>query len=420
MTKQILIGLKLKSSIHPFAIEVDTGLPARDFAGIVKERLQEADKNTVTDTGFEPSVVLSFDEPVSIGESVLIAIGITDQGTVISYDPEMYSKNYIESFLKSLKTFYGEITTRKALRDILLVPANGEEHSISLKNEGAVNRLFKRMACAEPDKEILFAQDRTLTYRELDEEADRLAGALAARGVEESDRVLILMKRSSRLVAAVFGVVMAGGVFITMDPTYPQERIRQILEDSRAKIILTDVSEVLEKNENAVSYDELAKDFAACNAPVITTEPESPCFIIYTSGTTGRPKGVVLTHMGITNYIAADPLNTPIYKLKTLGSRMLCLSSVSFIVFLREIFGTILNGVPVVLANEGQVIDPAAIAGLIKAHDIDVMGSTPTRLIQYLEVPAFAAALGQIKLMIIGGEGFPGRLVRPDPRPQQM
>lgn len=80
MTKQILIGLKLKSSIHPFAIEVDTGLPARDFAGIVKERLQEAEKScgsdegTVADMGFEPSVVLSFDEPVSIGEGVLIAI----------------------------------------------------------------------------------------------------------------------------------------------------------------------------------------------------------------------------------------------------------------------------------------------------------------------------------------------------------
>ena len=416
MTKQILIGLKLKSSMLPFAIEVDTALPAQEFAGIVRDKLKEAEYfcgstgGTVTDAGFEPSVVLSFDEAVPIGEGVLISVCITDRGTVISYDPVMYSQKYIESFRKSLMKIYDEITTQKALKDILLVPADGERHSILLKNEGTVNAVFKRMASAYPDKKILFAQDRTLTYRELDEEADRLAGALAAKGVEESDRVLILMRRTSRLVAAVFGVVKAGGVFITMDPTYPQERIRQILEDSKAKIILTDVGEVLEKNENAVSYDELAKDFAACTAPVITTTPESPCFIIYTSGTTGRPKGVVLTHMGITNYIADDPLNTPIYKLKTLGSRMLCLSSVSFIVFLREIFGTILNGVPVVLANEGQVIDPAAIAGLIKAHDIDVMGSTPTRLIQYLEVPAFAAALERIKLMIIGGEGFPGRL----------
>ena len=416
MTKQILIGLKPGSSILPFAIEVDTNLPAQDFAAIVKDRLKEAEGSCDNAEGnfaavaFEPSVVLSFDEAVPIGEGVLIAICITDNGTVISYDTVMYSGKYMEAFRNSLRMLYDEINAKKPLKDIMLVPENKNGYSINLKNEGTVNGVFKRMVNSDPDKQILFAGDRTLTYRELDEETDRLAGAIVGRGVEVSDRVLILMKRSSRLVASVFAVVKAGGVFITMDPTYPQERIRQILEDSKAKLILTDVSEILDRNENAVSYDELAGGSAIIKAPDVRVEPESPCFIIYTSGTTGRPKGVVLTHMGITNYIAPDPLNTPIYKLKTLGSKMLCLSSVSFIVFLREIFGTILNGIPVVLAHEDQVIDPSAVAGLIEEHGIDVMGSTPTRLIQYLEVDAFAAVLEKIKLMIIGGEGFPGRL----------
>ena len=416
MTKQILIGLKRGSLVLPFAIEADTDLLARDFAAIVKDRLKEMENSCGSVEGysaapaFEPSVVLSFDEAVSIGEGVLIAICITDNGTTISYDAKMYSGNYMEAFRNSLRILYDEITADKPLKDIQIVLADREEHNISLKNEGTVNDVFRRIVSSEPERKILFAGDRTLTCKELDEEADRLAAALAARGVEESDRILILMKRSSRLVTAVFGVVKVGGVFITMDPTYPRERIRQIMEDSKARYILTDVNEVLEKNENAVSYDELANGHSFGRAPDLKTVPESPCFIIYTSGTTGHPKGVVLTHRGITNYIAPEPLNTPIYKLKTMGSKMLCLSSVSFIVFLREVFGTILNGIPVVLANEEQVIDPAAVAGLIKEHGIDVMGSTPTRLIQYLEVPAFVDAIRQIKLMIIGGESFPSRL----------
>ncbi len=151
-------------------------------------------------------------------------------------------------------------------------------------------------------------------------------------------------------------------------------------------------------------------EYLASDSAAADVQPEDPCFIIYTSGTTGKPKGVVISHMGITNYIAPEPENAPVYALAELSSCMLCLSSVSFIVFLREIFGTVLNGVPAVLCNEEQAIDPAAIAELIKKYGIDAMGSTPTRLLQYSEVPEFCKALRGIKVMIVGGESFPARL----------
>ena len=194
-----------------------------------------------------------------------------------------------------------------------------------------------------------------------------------------------------------------------MDPNYPRERINQIVEDSNAAMILTDIPEVLE-SDHAVLYDELYSRSDDTREPDVSLTPDDMCFIIYTSGTTGKPKGVVLSHRGITNYVAPEPENKPIYILKEKCRKMLCLSSVSFIVFLREVFGTILNGIPVVLCDEEQAVNPMAIAGLIRKYKIDAMGSTPTRLLQYSEVPGFCEILSEIRLMIVGGEGFPGRL----------
>ena len=134
----------------------------------------------------------------------------------------------------------------------------------------------------------------------------------------------------------------AGAVFIPMDPEYPRDRIEQILTDSEAALIITDVPQVAEGfAEKCVAPSEL--NSADDSRPDVAVTPDDMCFIIYTSGTTGRPKGVVLFHRGISNYIAPEPENAPIYALAKRCHGMLCLSSVSFIVFLREIFGTILN-----------------------------------------------------------------------------
>ena len=415
MTRDILIGIKYGVSVLPFGFSVDTGIPASVLVEQVREKIDAVrkiagyDLRCRTDIAFEPSVILSFREAAEIKDGTCISVCVTGEGTRILYNRRLYTDEYMDTFYRSLKLLYGEMGSHKVLRDIQLVPAGKEKHSIRLANEGTVNAVFERLAALSPEKEVLFAADRTMTYSELDAAANRLGNALIKRGVEPGNRVLLLMRRTSALVVSVFGVLKAGAVFIAMDPDYPRERIDQIVEDSEAALILTDIAEIENNMPKAVGYNALAEE-TDTSRPRVTVTPDSMCFIIYTSGTTGRPKGVVLSHRGITNYVAAEPENAPIYCLKEKCSKMLCLSSVSFIVFLREIFGTLLNGLQVVLCSEEQAVDPSAIAGLITSEHIDAMGSTPTRLLQYIEVPVFADALADIKVMIIGGEGFPGRL----------
>ena len=115
----------------------------------------------------------------------------------------------------------------------------------------------------------------------------------------------------------------------------------------------------------------------------------------------------MITHRGISNYIANVDENVPIYELNRKCDKFISISTVSFIVFLREIFGTILNGLPVVFANDEEAIDPLQLVELFKKTDADGFGSTPTRLLEYLQLEEIQNVVGGCKVIIVGGEGFP-------------
>ena len=416
MSKELLIGLRRGSEVLPFGMKLDTAMPAADFVKAMGKKLAalegmgEYRLSCRTDVDFKPSILLSFEGETAQTEAEIVLAAGAD-GVDIRYDAGRYTANYMNAFVSSLEALYAAMDSAAPLREIPLVKPDGTRHEIVLKNEGTINGILERMARENPDKTMLIARDRSMTFSELDRAANRVGHALIARGVKPHDRVLLLMRRTSQLVACVFGVLKAGAVFIPMDPEYPRDRIEQILTDSEAALIITDVPQVAEGfAEKCVAPSEL--NSADDSRPDVAVTPDDMCFIIYTSGTTGRPKGVVLSHRGISNYIAPEPENAPIYALAKRCHGMLCLSSVSFIVFLREIFGTILNGVRVVLCDEEQMVNPMTIAELLAEHHIDALGATPTRLLQYSEIPAFCEALRNVRVMIVGGEGFPGRLFR--------
>lgn len=416
MSKELLIGVRCGDETLPFGAQVDTAMPAKAFVDAMREKLAAIESmgqyrlSCRTDVDFKPSVLLAPDgsQPETEAE---IALSACADGVKIRYDAGRYSRNYMSAFIGALEKLYATMDSETPLREIPLVQSEKEPHVIALKNEGTINGILERMARENPDEAILIAKDRNMTLSELDCAANRVGHALIARGVKPRDRVLLLMRRTSALPVCVFGVLKAGAAFIPMDPEYPRDRIEQILTDSEAALIITDVPHVAEGfAEKCVSPAELTGGDES--RPDVTVTPDDMCFIIYTSGTTGKPKGVALSHRGISNYIAPEPENAPIYALAKRCHTMLCLSSVSFIVFLREIFGTILNGVRVVLCDEEQMVNPMTIAKLVSEYHVDALGATPTRLLQYSEIPAFCEGLRDVRVMIVGGEGFPGRLFR--------
>ena len=326
----------------------------------------------------------------------------------VSYDESFYSEELMGAFLDAMDVLLdrfassGELLKNISIRSEIELD---EGFEIELANEGIVNKVFENIASENPDKTILYAEDANLTYDELNKKANRIANGLIKRGVNIEDRIMFMMRRNSDLIAAVLGIVKAGAAFIPIDPNYPKNRINQILDDSDSKFVITS-SQIDYDGENRINVDELLKEEDDSN-PQIELSPDNLCFLIYTSGSTGKPKGVMITHKGITNYIANVKENVPIYELNHQCNKFISISTVSFIVFLREIFGTILNGLPVVFANDEQAIDPLELVGLFKETGAEGFGSTPTRLLEYLQLEEIQEIVGKCKVIIVGGEGFP-------------
>ncbi|WP_410319770.1 amino acid adenylation domain-containing protein [Methanobrevibacter sp.] len=326
----------------------------------------------------------------------------------ISYDKSFYSKELIEAFLDSIDVLIDKLGSEDDLLKDISIRREleyDEDFKIELANEGIINRIFENIACENPEKTILVAEDGEFTYDELNRKANRIANALIKRGVNIEDRIMFMMRRNSDLIAAVLGIVKAGAAFIPIDPNYPINRINQILEDSDSRFVITS-SEIDYDGANRINVDELLSESDETN-PEIDLTPDNLCFLIYTSGSTGKPKGVMITHRGISNYIANVKQNVPIYELNHRCNKFISISTVSFIVFLREIFGTILNGLPVVFANDEEAIDPLQLVELFRKTNAEGFGSTPTRLLEYLQLEEIQEVVGNCSVIIVGGEGFP-------------
>ena len=148
-----------------------------------------------------------------------------------------------------------------------------------------------------------------MTYRELNERAERLAEQLRIRGVQSNSLVAIYLERSLEMLVGLLGVWKAGGAYVPIDPEYPAERVRFMLEDTKAVVVLTQksLSGALPASDAAILLLDAEEDRVAGSprrrAKRSPMSPEQLAYVIYTSGSTGRPKGVPIKHASLFNLI---------------------------------------------------------------------------------------------------------------------
>ncbi|HEX8696632.1 MAG TPA: amino acid adenylation domain-containing protein [Longimicrobium sp.] len=235
------------------------------------------------------------------------------------------------------------------------------------------HRLFSARAARNPSAAAVVFDGGSLTYAELDARSDRLARRLASLGVRPESRVAVCMERGAEMVAAVLAVLKAGGAYVPVDPDYPAGRVRYLLEDSGAPVVLTqarlagripatDVRVVVVDGE----WDRIA---SAEDVPLPDVHPENAAYVIYTSGSTGRPKGVVVTHASLVahNRAVIEELGV------TEADRVLQFASFSFDISVEEIFPTLLAGGTLVPRPAGPPPDAAAFARLIAEREITLL-----------------------------------------------
>jgi amino acid adenylation domain-containing protein len=276
--------------------------------------------------------------------------------------------------------------------------------------EKCIHRLFEEQAAKTPDAEAALFGGQSLTYRELNGRANRLARYLQKMGVRPQTFVGICLERSVELIVSMLAVLKAGAAYVPLDLAYPKERLSYMLSDTGLSVLITEerlLDRLPETEAKRVCTD---RDRAAIESEAegnLTLEEKATqlAYVIYTSGSTGKPKGVCIPHRGVvrlvcnTNYVQLGP-----------NDRVAQVSNTSFDAATFEIWGPLLNGGTVVGIPKETVLSPQQFAASLRELGITTMFLT-TAL--FHQTARFAPdAFATLRNLLFGGEAVDPKWVR--------
>ncbi|MGJ5093278.1 amino acid adenylation domain-containing protein [Bradyrhizobium oligotrophicum] len=268
-------------------------------------------------------------------------------------------------------------------------------------------------AKAIPDAVAIVSGDRRISYGELNARANRLARRLRARGIGAGAVVGLALERDAEMIVALLAVLKAGAAYLPLDPDYPEERLAHMLGDSSVKLLLTQTGlqdrftrALADGGVEAWLLDRADEGGNADNLD-LAIHPESLAYVIYTSGSTGLPKGVMVRHGALTNFLATMAEQPGI----TSDDRVLALTSLSFDIAVLELWLPLTRGARIVLADRASAQDPAALKAIVARHGVTLIQATPSSWRMLLDHDG-AARLPPGCRALSGGEALAPDLAR--------
>lgn len=278
---------------------------------------------------------------------------------------------------------------------------------------------FERMAAAQPDAPALRLGDRTVSYGELNAQANRIAHRLVALGVRPDSLVGLCVERSVEMLAGLLGILKAGGAYVPLDPSYPAERLAHIVRDSAPAVLLTQsnlASRVPPSDAAVVLLDDeaqLAGQPTHDIDPVaMGLNPSHLAYVIYTSGSTGLPKGVLVEHRQVSRLFGATQ-HWYGFDAKDVWTLF---HSFAFDFSVWEIWGALLYGGQLVVVPQLTTRDPQAFYQLLCDEGVTVLNQTPSAFKQLMAAQAEAGASAsphRLRSVIFGGEKLEPTMLKP-------
>ncbi|MFD3167087.1 amino acid adenylation domain-containing protein [Herpetosiphon sp. NSE202] len=331
------------------------------------------------------------------------------------YDQTIFDHAEIEQFLTQYTTLLGSICQQPeaALDQLTIISAaeraylvdNLNASSQAYAKERSLGQWFEQQAHATPSAIALKFGAQQLSYGELNQQANQLAHSLIQRGVGSDSLVGVSLERSPLLVVALLGILKAGAAYVPIDLSYPTERRAFIAHDSGASLLITSANwaaEVADQTRELIVIDRDWPSIAQSSNenPTRYPQPTNLAYVIYTSGSTGQPKGAMITHQGLTNYLTWATQAYPVAQ----GVGSIVHSPIGFDLTVTSLFAPLLVGQTVILLPEANPLED--LAHYLRSGQLSLLKLTPTHmeLLNQLLKPEELAQSSHA--LVIGGEAL--------------
>ena len=340
----------------------------------------------------------------------------------LEYNTDIYSQEQMKRMLSHFENILAAVVEEptQSLAAIDILTKEDKHQLLEVFNdtlvyypkEKTLADIFEEQVLKSPDAVALRQHDQTMTYRELNEQANQLAAYLISEGVQQGDNVALLVTRSFHMIIGMFGILKAGGAYVPIDPEYPIDRQEYILGNSSIKKVVTDGDYPLGKlvpAELFVKLKTLDLSGYSTENPGLKIDSTQLAYTIYTSGSTGRPKGVMIEHHMAVNLVLW--VNTE-YNIG-LDDRLLFITSMCFDLSVYDIFGMLSAGGSLVIVEQSELMDVPKLKDMMVNEKITFWDSVPTTmdyLVRELEAHDNSFLQKTLKVVFMSGDWIPVNL----------
>ena len=357
----------------------------------------------------------------------------------LSFDRSRFDVDFASRVAGLMKRLLHAMAKRPGgtLAELPRLPARDEralasfnQTAVQVPAPGTVHACVEAQVDRTPGAVALVCRDQSLTYRELDERANRVAAELIALGVGSDQTVGVFVDRSLATVVGLLGILKAGGAYVPLDPSHPSDRVAMMIEDARPGVVLTvdRLRAALPPFEGQVVVLD-ALGAGPSSRIGSTVRSDHLAYVIYTSGSTGRPKGVQVEHRNVINFFhGMDQV------LGTAPGVWLALAGISFDISVLELFWTLARGFTVVVqesidrlsapiadgfavSQRGHATEPVpdtrdfSLRAQLRRHRVTHLQLTPSYVSQLALEHEGLAAFAGLQQVLVGGEALPASAV---------
>jgi amino acid adenylation domain-containing protein len=323
-------------------------------------------------------------------ENFELFINVNDIGSGLhldwSYNAGLFNESSIKEMMAGFEALLMRVIENPDLlirnistnnNDVAEVFTNLNDTVAAYPRETPVFELISEIARRYPNYTAVKFGDQVVSYRYLDESSNRLAALLVSNSVQKGDLVALAVERSAEMVTALLAILKAGAAYLPIDPEYPVERVKYILDDASVKVLIT--------SENYKGHFETnAQELLIEEALIASSEyPSTPvpvkvhgtdlAYVLYTSGSTGMPKGVEIAHYNLVNFLVSMQREPGM----TAADKLLAVTTVSFDIAGLELYLPLITGATLIITDAHSARDGRALLQIIRQEQITVMQATP-------------------------------------------